>query len=120
MIGRHDCKLCGILVGDNEIDLANKTAFVCDDCTLAVASNAADVSEKKQFTHADEALDWHFAGIARTSWPQPRGSFPDTCAPTCKPRSTDCSRNRRSASSASTSDSRYETLTISALTRYGR
>ena len=75
-IGLHDCTLCGILVGDNKIDLSNKTAFVCDDCTYAVASNAADVFEKKQFKYADEAVDWHFAGIARDELAATSRQFP--------------------------------------------
>jgi ATP-dependent Clp protease adapter protein ClpS len=75
-IDLHDCKLCGILVAENEIDLANKTAFVCDDCMFAVASNAAGVFEIKQFTHADEALDWHFAGIATDQLAATSRQFP--------------------------------------------
>jgi ATP-dependent Clp protease adapter protein ClpS len=102
-IGLHDCTLCGILVGGNKIDLANETVFVCDDCTYAVASKAVDVFEKKQFTYAEEALDWHFAGNARDELAATSRQFPGHMG--AEPRSTDCSRNRRSASSASTSGS---------------
>jgi ATP-dependent Clp protease adapter protein ClpS len=118
-IGLHDCALCGILVGDNKIDLANKTAFVCDDCTFAVAGNAADVFGKKQFTHADEALDWHFAGIARDELAATSRQFPGHMS-----ADVQAAIDRLFSESAVRffgihERQRYETLTISALTRYG-
>jgi len=117
-IGPHDCKLCGILVAENEIDLANKTAFVCDDCTLAVASNAAGVFEIKQFTHADEALDWHFAGIATDRLAATSRQFPGHMR-----ADVQAAIDRLFSKSAVRffgihEQRRYETLTISALTRY--
>ncbi len=116
-IGRHDCKLCGSLVGENEIDLANKTAFVCDDCMLAVASNAAGVFEIKQFTHADEALDWHFAGIATDELAATSRQFPGHMR-----ADVQAAIDRLFSESAVRffgihEQRRYETLTISALTR---
>ena len=116
--GNTDCKLCGNLAGENEIDLANKTAFVCDDCTLAVANNAAGVFEIKQFTHADEALDWHFAGIATDELAATSRQFPghmraDVQAAIAKLFSESAVRFF-----GIHEERRYETLTISALTRY--
>jgi ATP-dependent Clp protease adapter protein ClpS len=118
-IGPHDCKLCDILVGENGIDLANnKTAFVCDDCTLAVASHAADISEIKRFTHADEALDWHFAGIATDELAATSRQFPGHMR-----ADVQAAIDRLFSESAVRffgihEGRRYETLTISALTRY--
>jgi len=114
----NDCKLCGILVGENEIDLANKTAFVCDDCMLAVASNAVGISEIKQFTHADEALDWHFAGIATDKLAATSRQFPGHMR-----ADVQAAIDRLFSESAVRffgihEERRYETLTISALTRY--
>ena len=117
-IGPHDCKLCGNLVAENEIDLANKTAFVCDDCMFAVASNAAGVFEIKQFTHADEALDWHFAGIATDQLAATSRQFPGHMR-----ADVQAAIDRLFSESAVRffgihEQRRYETLTISALTRY--
>jgi ATP-dependent Clp protease adapter protein ClpS len=117
-IGPRDCKLCGILVAENEIDLANKTAFVCDDCMLAVAGNAAGVFEIKQFTHADEALDWHFAGIATDQLAATSRQFPGHMR-----ADVQAAIDRLFSESAVRffgihEQRRYETLTISALTRY--
>jgi ATP-dependent Clp protease adapter protein ClpS len=117
-LGPHDCKLCGILVGENEIPLANTTAFVCDDCMLAVASNAVGISEIKQFTHADEALDWHFAGIATDALAATSRQFPGHMR-----ADVQAAIDRLFSESAVRffgihEGRRYETLTISALTRY--
>ena len=61
--GGNSCKLCGDFAGENQVRLAGKTAAICDDCTLAVADNVADISRTKQFKFASEALEWHFAGV---------------------------------------------------------
>jgi ATP-dependent Clp protease adapter protein ClpS len=118
-IGLHDCTLCGILVGVNKIDLANETVFVCDDCTYAVASKAVDVFEKKQFTYAEEALDWHFAGNARDELAATSRQFPGHMG-----ADVQAAIDRLFSESAVRffgihERQRYETLTISALTRYG-
>jgi ATP-dependent Clp protease adapter protein ClpS len=116
--GNTDCKLCGNLARENEIDLADKTAFVCDDCTLAVASNAAGLFEIKKFTHADEALDWHFAGIATDELAATSRQFPGHMR-----ADVQAAIDRLFSESATRffgihEGRRYETLTISALTRY--
>jgi hypothetical protein len=103
---------------ENEIDLANKAAFVCDDCVLAVASNAAGLSEIKRFTHADEALDWHFAGIATDELAATSRQFPGHMR-----ADVQAAIDRLFSESAVRffgihEHTRYETLTISALTRY--
>ena len=108
----------GILVGENEIDLANKTALVCDDCMLAVASNAGGISEIRRFTHADEALDWHFVGIATDKLAATSRQFPGHMR-----ADVQAAIDRLFSESAVRffgihEQSRYETLTISALTRY--
>jgi ATP-dependent Clp protease adapter protein ClpS len=74
--GRADCNLCGDFAGDNEIRLAGKTMSICDGCMLTVASNASDVSRTKQFKYADEALEWHFAGIPQEQLVATSRQFP--------------------------------------------
>jgi ATP-dependent Clp protease adapter protein ClpS len=116
--GSNACKLCGNLAGENEIDLANKTAFVCDDCTLAVASNAAGVFEIKQFTHADEALDWHFAGIATDELAATSRQFPGHMRADVQAAIDKLFSESAVRFFGIHEERRYETLTISALTRY--
>jgi len=84
-----------------------------------VASNAADVFERKQFTYAEEALDWHFAGIARDELAATSRQFPGHMS-----ADVQAAIDRLFSESAVRffgihERQRYETLTISALTRYG-
>ncbi len=116
-MGRDNCKLCGGLVGENEIDLADKTAFVCDDCLLAVASNAPGVFEIKKFTHADEALDWHFAGIATDALAATSRQFPGHMRADVQTAIAKLFSESAVRFFGIHEQRRYETLTISALTR---
>jgi ATP-dependent Clp protease adapter protein ClpS len=117
-LDHHDCKLCGVHVAENGIDVANKMVFVCDDCTLAVAGHAADVSEIKRFTHADEALDWHFAGIATDALVTTSRQFPGHMRADVQTAIDRLFSESAVRFFAIHEQRRYETLTISALTRY--
>lgn len=57
------CRLCGELSSDNRLALRGVAALICDDCMGEIVSDLPAVSGRKQFHSADEALDWHFAGI---------------------------------------------------------
>jgi ATP-dependent Clp protease adapter protein ClpS len=117
-LDHDDCKLCGIAIGENGIDLANKMAFVCDDCTLAVASHAADISGIKRFTHADEALEWHFAGLAIDALVTTSRQFPGHMRADVQTAIDRLFSESAVRFFAIHEQRRYETLTISALTRY--
>src|SRR3984957_17740361 len=93
-------------------------AFVCDDCTLAVASHAADISGIKRFTHADEALEWHFAGLAIDALVTTSRQFPGHMRADVQTAIDRLFSESAVRFFAIHEQRRYETLTISALTRY--
>jgi ATP-dependent Clp protease adapter protein ClpS len=70
------CKLCGSLSSENRLSPKGKLTVVCDDCMYEVASNLPEVTSKKQFEYACEALDWHFAGIPRDQLVASSRQFP--------------------------------------------
>ena len=70
------CKLCGSLSSENRLSLKGKLTVVCDDCMYEVSSNLPEVTGKKQFEYACEALDWHFAGIPRDQLVASSRQFP--------------------------------------------
>jgi len=118
-IGPHDCKLCGVLLGENEIRLANQSAFVCDDCTFAVADTTDRVFEEKQFTYADQALDWHFAGTARDKLAATSRQFPGHMSADVQAAIDRLFSEPAVRFFAIHEQRRYETLTIAALARRG-
>ena len=60
------CGLCGIpTTSETEIPLARKTAYLCDDCMLAVRQASEEMPIEK-FTYVCTALDWHFSGIPQS------------------------------------------------------
>jgi ATP-dependent Clp protease adapter protein ClpS len=62
-IGTGRCKLCGELFSENQISVKGTMTLLCDDCIFEVTSNQPEVTRRKQFDFAFEALAWHFAGI---------------------------------------------------------
>jgi ATP-dependent Clp protease adapter protein ClpS len=59
------CKLCGTLFKKNRVSLKGMRTLVCDDCMYEVTSNLPEVTRKKKFDYACDALAWHFAAIPR-------------------------------------------------------
>jgi ATP-dependent Clp protease adapter protein ClpS len=59
------CRLCNELFGDDRPVLQGAAALVCEDCMHEITSSLPEVVRQKQFDHACEALDWHFAGTPR-------------------------------------------------------
>jgi ATP-dependent Clp protease adapter protein ClpS len=57
------CKLCGAFSNENRLTLRGVMTLVCDDCAGEVTNNLSEVTRTKQFSHACDALNWHFAGI---------------------------------------------------------
>jgi hypothetical protein len=58
------CALCGALGAEKEIYRADKAAYLCSDCVLAVR-HASEELPGDEFRFACVALDWHFAGTPR-------------------------------------------------------
>ncbi|MGA7996300.1 MAG: ATP-dependent Clp protease adaptor ClpS [Bradyrhizobium sp.] len=70
------CKLCGAFSNDNRLTLRGVTTLVCDDCTGEVTNNLSEATRTKQFSHACDALNWHFAGIPRDQLVATTRQFP--------------------------------------------
>jgi ATP-dependent Clp protease adapter protein ClpS len=69
------CGLCGVPTPWTEIPLARKTAYLCDDCMLAVR-HASDEMPAEKFAYVCTALDWHFAGIPQSQLVTRTREFP--------------------------------------------
>ena len=70
------CKLCGAFSNENRLELRGVTTLVCDDCAGEVTNSLSEVTRTKQFSHACDALDWHFAGIPRDQLVATTRQFP--------------------------------------------
>lgn len=60
--GLPRCDFCGAEVAEVHAAIRGISACICDRCLLAGARALSDMSRKKQFKYACEALAWHFAG----------------------------------------------------------
>jgi len=70
------CKLCDAFSNENRLTLRGVTTLVCDDCTGEVTNNLSEATRTKQFSHACDALNWHFAGIPRDQLVATTRQFP--------------------------------------------
>jgi ATP-dependent Clp protease adapter protein ClpS len=95
----RQCKLCSGFSSENLLTLRGVMTLVCDNCTSEITNSLPEVTRTKQFDHACDALNWHFAGIPH--WSRPCGNFRVICAPTFRLPSTNCSRRRHCVFSAS-------------------
>jgi ATP-dependent Clp protease adapter protein ClpS len=113
------CKLCGALSGENRLSLRGKDTLVCNDCVHQITDNLSEVTGRKQFEYACEALDWHFAGIPRDQLVASSRQFPGHMR-----ADVQVAIDRLFASPIRFfgihEQYRYETVNIAALTRDGR
>lgn len=113
------CKLCGALSGENRLSLRGKDTLVCNDCVHQITNNLSEVTGRKQFEYACEALDWHFAGIPRDQLVASSRQFPGHMR-----ADVQVAIDRLFASPIRFfgihEQYRYETVNIAALTRDGR
>jgi ATP-dependent Clp protease adapter protein ClpS len=70
------CKLCGAYSNENRLTLRGVPTLICDDCTGEVTNSLSDVTRIRQFSHACDALNWHFAGIPRDQLVATTRQFP--------------------------------------------
>ena len=59
------CKLCGELLSEDRLSPIRPAALVCDDCIYDITKSLPELTRRKPFDYACEALAWHFAGIPR-------------------------------------------------------
>jgi ATP-dependent Clp protease adapter protein ClpS len=114
------CKLCGAFSNENRLTLRGVTTLVCDDCTGEVTNNLSEVTRTKQFSHACDALNWHFAGIPRDQLVATTRQFPGHMR-----ADVQVAVDRLFSASPLRffgiyEQHRYETLTFAGLTRDGR
>jgi ATP-dependent Clp protease adapter protein ClpS len=69
------CELCGVPAAETEILRADKAAYLCTDCVLAVRQ-ASEELPGDEFKYAFVALDWHFAGTPRSQLVTRSREFP--------------------------------------------
>jgi ATP-dependent Clp protease adapter protein ClpS len=75
-VGRRSCRMCRDFAGDNEFRVGGKTIVICDKWALGVAKNFGKITREKQFEYANEALEWHFAGVPRDQLVATSRQFP--------------------------------------------
>jgi len=114
------CKFCGALSGENRLSLKGVVTLICDDCMYEITSKLPEITRKKQFDNACEALTWHFAGIPRDQLVANSRQFPGHMR-----ADVQVAIDRLFSTSSIRffgihEQHRYETLSIAALSRYGR
>jgi ATP-dependent Clp protease adapter protein ClpS len=114
------CKLCGALSSNNRLSLQGMVTLICDDCMYEITSNLPEVTRKKLFDYAWEALAWHFAGIPQDQLVATSRQFPGHMR-----ADVQAAVDRLFSASPLRffgihEQHRYETLNIAALIRDGR
>ncbi|WFU41665.1 ATP-dependent Clp protease adaptor ClpS [Bradyrhizobium sp. CB82] len=111
------CELCGKPEAQTDVRLGSRTIWLCSDCMRA-AGNTGNEPEK-EFEHACEVLDWHFAGVPRSKLVTTVRQFPGHMR-----ADVQAAIDRLFASALRlfgiNDEQRYETLSIARLLRDGR
>jgi ATP-dependent Clp protease adapter protein ClpS len=116
----HRCKLCGELGSRNTVSLKGTKTPVCNDCVSEVARNQPDVTSKKKFTFAYEALASHFAGIPADRLVTTSRQFPGHMRADVQAGVDRLFSPSPLRFFGIHEEHRYETLTFATLTRDGR
>jgi ATP-dependent Clp protease adapter protein ClpS len=114
------CKLCGAFSNENRLTLRGVMTLVCDDCTGEVTNNLPEVTRTKQFSHACDALNWHFAGIPRDQLVATTRQFPGHMRADVQVAVDRLFSTSPLRFFGIYEQHRYETLTFAGLTRDGR
>jgi ATP-dependent Clp protease adapter protein ClpS len=114
------CKLCRASSAENRLSLKGVATLICDDCMFDITDELPELTRKKQFGYACEALDWHFAGIPRDQLVATSRQFPGHMQ-----ADVQVAVDRLFSASPIRffgihEEHRYETLTISTLMKSGR
>jgi ATP-dependent Clp protease adapter protein ClpS len=114
------CKLCGAFTDENRLTLRGVTTLICEDCTSEVTNNLPEVTRTKQFSHACDALNWHFAGIPRDQLVATTRQFPGHMRADVQVAVDRLFSTSPLRFFGIYEQHRYETLTFAGLTRDGR
>ena len=114
------CKLCDAFSNENRLTLRGVPTLVCDDCTGEVTNSLSDVTRTRQFSHACDALNWHFAGIPRDQLVATTRQFPGHMRADVQVAIDRLFSTSPLRFFGIYEQHRYETLTFAGLTRDGR
>jgi len=114
------CKLCGALFSETRLSLKGMVTLICDGCLYEVTSSLPDAVSNKQFDYACEALDWHFAGIARDQLISTSRQFPGHMRADIQAAIDRLLSVSPIRFFGIHEEYRYETLSLAALSRGGR
>ncbi|WP_291688269.1 ATP-dependent Clp protease adaptor ClpS, partial [Bradyrhizobium sp.] len=114
------CRLCGAFSNENRLTLRGVPTLVCEDCISEVTNNLPEVTRAKQFSHACDALNWHFAGIPRDQLVATTRQFPGHMRADVQVAVDRLFSTSPLRFFGIYEQHRYETLTFAGLTRDGR
>jgi len=114
------CRLCSKLFSDNRLSLQGVVTLVCDDCMHEIRGNLPEVTRRKQFNYACEALGWYFSGIPRDQLIATSRQFPGHMRADVQVAVDRLFSVSPIRFFGIHEQQRYETLTFAALTRDGR
>jgi ATP-dependent Clp protease adapter protein ClpS len=112
------CELCGRPEGQTDVRIGSRTIWLCSDCIRAAESSSGEQDEE-EFDFACDALNRHFAGIARSKLVTTIREFPGHMRADVQAAVDRLFGTARRLYGLN-EEQRYETLSISRLLRGGR
>ena len=70
------CKICNAVCSENRLSLKSTATLICDDCMYEITTRLPELTRRRQFEYAFEALAWHFSGIPRDRLTATSRQFP--------------------------------------------
>jgi ATP-dependent Clp protease adapter protein ClpS len=70
------CKICNAVCSENRLSLKSTATLICNDCMYEITTSLPELTRRRQFEYAFEALTWHFSGIPRDRLTATSRQFP--------------------------------------------
>lgn len=118
--GKPRCAFCGKIADDEQTLFKGQNALICDTCILTGANHLSEVSRKKKFKYAYEAISWHFAGLAHDEIVTTSRQFPGHMRADVQVALDKLFSTSPIRFFGLYEQHRYETLTYAALTKDGQ
>ena len=118
--GMSQCGFCGKIAGSEQTLFKGQSALICDNCLLLGANHLSEVTRKKKFKYAHEAIRWHFAGVSHDEIVTTSRRFPGHMRADVQVALEKLFSGSPIRFFGLYEQHRYETLTYSALTREGQ
>jgi AAA+ superfamily predicted ATPase/ATP-dependent Clp protease adapter protein ClpS len=117
---KPNCSFCD-KPSDNEQSLfKGNSASICDDCIMTGTNHLSNVSRKKKFKYAYEAIAWHFAGLPHDEIVTTSRQFPGHMRADVQIAINKLFSQSPVRFFGIYEQHRYETLTFAALTKDGQ